>query len=250
MIQRVMIRNYRMFEKFDLKLDPVLNVLIGDNGSGKSTLIEAINLALTRRLDGRAFDGELSPFHINHQASETFLNGLRDGTKSPPPKIVIELYFEKTKDTAELQGTNNLVGEDLCGIRLQASVSQDYLPEYQAFIAKPSDVTLVPTEYYKVEWLGFHGSAITSRSIPAAATVIDPTEIRLQTGTDYHLQQIIRTHLEPKERVELSRQYRSLRESFGNNQSVQDINERLRDADKTLTDRNLSLSIDLSRRFT
>ena len=86
--------------------------------------------------------------------------------------------------------------------------------------------------------------------MPATASVIDPTTIRLQSGVDYHLQQIIRTHLDPKERVELSREYRSLREEFSDKEAVKAINERLKAEDDDLTDRELSLAIDISRRYT
>jgi hypothetical protein len=120
--------------------------------------------------------------------------------------------------------------EDACGVRIQAKLSADFQEEYQSFITDPFSVRLAPTEYYRVDWLGFSGSAVTARSVPTTASVIDSTTIQLQSGVDYHLRQIIRTHLEPKERVELSRQYRSLREEFGNKESVKAINERLKTA--------------------
>ncbi len=109
---------------------------------------------------------------------------------------------------------------------------------------------LVPTEYYLVEMLGFSGNRISSRSVPIDARLIDASTIRLQSGVDYHLQQIIRGILEPRERVELSREYRSLREEFTEKEPVKAINKRLESTDDQLTDRKLSLSIDLSQRYT
>ena len=47
MIRKIAIRNYRLFEDFDLDFAPSMNIVVGDNDTGKSTLIEAINLALT-----------------------------------------------------------------------------------------------------------------------------------------------------------------------------------------------------------
>jgi putative ATP-dependent endonuclease of the OLD family len=86
--------------------------------------------------------------------------------------------------------------------------------------------------------------------LPETASVIDPTAIRLQSGVDNHLQEIIRTHLDPKDRVELSRQYRTLREEFSDKDAVREINERLQTDDDDLTDRKLSLAIDISQRYT
>jgi len=164
--------------------------------------------------------------------------------------MIIDIFLEATEETTILQGTNNIYGEDAVGVRLQAQLSQDFHEEYKNFIEDPSAVRLAPTEYYKVDWLGFSGNAVTGRSVPAVASVIDPTTIRLQSGVDYHLQEIIRTHLEPKERVELSRQYRSLREEFSDRESVKRINDRLKTDNEALTDRELGLAIDISQRYT
>lgn len=252
MITKVAIRNYRLFRNFDVELDPDVNVIVGDNDTGKSTLVEAINLALTGRLNGRPLIQELTPYLVNLEATADYVKELQSGESAPaPPEIVIDVFLAaSTPETEILRGTNNLYGEDACGVRLQAKLSQDFAEEYASFIAEPSAVRLVPTEYYRVDWLGFSGNSVTARSVPALASVIDPATIRLQSGVDYHLQEIIRTYLDPNERVELSRQYRSLREEFGERPAVKTINEHLKADSDALTDRQFSLSIDISRRYT
>ena len=250
MIRKIAIRNYRLFREFDLDLGPGLNILVGNNDSGKSTLIEAINLALTGRINGRPLAQELNPYLLNMEATHEYLAILNDGANATPPELIIEAYLED-HDTAEiLRGTNNLYGEDACGIRIQAKLSSDFEEEYAHFVAQPEDVRLAPTEYYRVEWMGFSGSAVTYRSIPALSSVIDPTALQLHSGVDYHLQQIIRSNLDPNERAELSRQYRSLRERFTDDDSVRSINDRLQGENSELSDRQLSLALDISRRFT
>lgn len=252
LIKKIAIRNYRIFRKFDLDLSAGMNILVGCNDTGKSTLIEAINLVLTRRVHGRLFEQELSPYFINKEATLEYVEGLRSdsGNTPSPPTVIIELFLDDIDEAEILRGTNNLYGENTCGIRLQAKLSSDFHEEYKSFIDSPDSVQLVPTEYYSVELLGFSGNRISVRSMPITVSVIDPTTIRLQSGVDYHLQQIIRTQLDPKERVELSRQYRSLREEFSDKDSVKAINERLKLEDNMLTDRELSLSIDISQRYT
>jgi putative ATP-dependent endonuclease of the OLD family len=250
MIRKIAIRNYRMFREFDLEFSPGINILVGKNDTGKSTLIEAINLALTGRLHGRALAQELSPFHINLDATRDYVQKLRSGAQAILPTMIIDLFLDDADHAEILRGTNNIYGEDSCGVRIQAKFSQDFCEEYKTFIQKPGDVRLAPTEYYRVEWLGFSGNAVSMRSLPATASVIDPTTIRLQAGVDYHLQEIIRTHLDPKDRVELSRQYRTLREEFSDKEAVKAINERLQSDDDDLTDRKLSLAIDISQRYT
>ncbi len=252
MIRKVAIRDYRVFHEFDLEFSSGVNILVGNNDTGKSTLIEAITLALTGRVNGRLLAQELSPYFINRQATRKYVKGLRSNGQTPPapPTMIIDVFLEDSAEAEILRGTNNVHGENACGIRIQAKLSQDFHEEYNSFISEPGTVQLAPTEYYRVEWLGFSGNAVSARSIPATVSVIDPTTIRLQSGIDYHLQQIIRTHLEPRERVELSRQYRSLREEFSNKDAVKEINKRLTSEDDDLTDRQLSLAIDISQRYT
>lgn len=250
MIRKVAIRNYRKFYQLDVAMLPGTNILVGDNDSGKSTLLEAINLALTGRVNGRLFSQELSPYHINSVASGNYVQDLQSNPQAVPPTIIIEVYLEDGGEAEILRGTNNLSGEDACGLRIQAKLSPDFSEEYRSFVSSPEGVRLVPVEYYRVDWLGFSGSGVTARSLPATATVVDPSSMRLQSGVDHHMQQIIRTHLLPKDRVELSRQYRSLRETFSEHEAVKSINERLQKDSQTLTSRSLSLAIDISSRYT
>jgi predicted ATPase len=229
---------------------PGTNILVGGNDSGKSTLIEAINLALTGRVNGRLFAQELSPYYINLAATQAYTQALQSSPKTVPPTVIIEVYLDDGGEAEILRGTNNLSGEDACGIRIQAKLSPDFEEEYRNFVADPDSIRLVPTEYYRVDWLGFSGNGVTARSVPVTTSVVDPSSVRLQSGVDYHMQQIIRTHLDPKDRVELSRQYRSLRESFGQQEAVKAINEKLKGDSEPLTERALSLAIDMSQRYT
>lgn len=250
MIRKVIIRNYRKFRKLDVSMLPGVNVLVGSNDSGKSTLIEAINLALTGRVNGRLFAQELSPYYINMGATQEYAQALQSNPKAVPPVVIIEVYLEDGGEAEILRGTNNLLGEDACGIRIQAKLSSDFEDEYRSFIANPTGIRLVPTEYYRVDWFGFSGNGVTTRSVPATASVVDPASVRLQSGVDHYMQQIMRTHLAPKDRVELSRQYRSLREAFSEQEAVKAINEKLKGGSESLTQRALSLSIDISQRYT
>lgn len=228
-----------------------MNVVVGDNDSGKSTLVEAINLVLTGRLDGRLISQEFSPFLVNQGATRDYINELSAGGPSVlPPEVSIDLFLEDREDVEQLRGTNNVLNEDACGVRIYAHLNEDYLEEYRSFVENSERVRLVPAEYYRVDWLAFSGNGVSVRSIPATASVIDPATIRLQSGADAHLQRIVHENLDPRDRAELSLTYRNIREEFGENESIKNINEKLRGEQDTLTDRDLSLSIDISRRFT
>ncbi len=61
-LEQVTITNFRLFKNLDFKLNPGLNVLVGENDSGKTALIDAIRLVLGTNSSERAFITE-SDFH-------------------------------------------------------------------------------------------------------------------------------------------------------------------------------------------
>jgi hypothetical protein len=225
-----------------------MNILVGDNDAGKSTILEAIGLALTSKVRGRPLAQDLSPYLFHRDAVEEYISALREGHEAKPPEIIIDLFLDPKSGPAALRGTNNLLRVDEPGVRVRVALNPDYEPEYKEFIKDPSKVRLVPTEYYKVDWLGFSGNGITFFSIPATASLIDAANIHLQSGVDYYLKSLINDHLKPDERVKLARAYRSLRENFAEDDSIVKINEALRGAPSDVSDRELTLGIDVSQK--
>lgn len=248
MLTKIHIQNYRAFRDFTLEFSAGLNVIVGDNDAGKSTLLEAVNLALTSRLRGRLLASELSPHLFNHAAAASYIAAVAEGKNPAPPEIVIDLFLEESEDTATLKGTNNSSLENVPGLRLRVGFWEEFAQEYANFIASTEQLTLIPTEYYRVEWLNFAGNPVSARGVPASASMIDASVIRLQSGADHYLQQIITDHLDPKQRVEIARAYRSLRETFTGNAAIAAINVELAATQEGLTDRELSLAIDISGR--
>lgn len=248
MLTRIAIKNYRGLRDFALDLTPGLNILVGDNDAGKTTVLEAIRLGLSGRIGDRLAGQGLSPYHFNQAKVAEYVAKIRDGVRIEPPPLIIDVHLEATEATAPLKGANNLLGENEPGLRLMASLDHAYAEEYGAFLRDPGPTALVPFEYYKVEWLNFAGNAVTRRSVPASVSNIDATSIRLQNGADYYLQQIIGEQLEPNQRVELARAYRTLRETFGADPSIEAVNAFLQRSGGDLSDRQLSLAIDISKK--
>jgi putative ATP-dependent endonuclease of OLD family len=247
-LTRIVIKNYRGLRDFSLELTSGLNILVGDNDSGKTTVLEAIRLALTGRVGDRLAGQGLSPYHFNQDAAAEYITKIRAGHSIEPPHLVIDVHLELTDATATLKGKNNLAGDDEPGLRLQASLDHAYAEEYRTFLQDPGPTALVPFEYYKVEWLNFAGNAVTRRGVPASVSNIDASSIRLQNGADYYLQQIINAQLEPKQRVELARAYRTLRETFADDPAIAKVNEFLQKSGGGLSARQLSLAIDISKK--
>lgn len=248
MIKKLFIQNYKIFDHFDLELDSDLNIFVGDNEAGKSTVLEAINLALTKRLNGRLIEYELTPYLFNSECVDEYLKSLKDGKPAQLPEIIIELYLDAAPDLESLRGSMNSKKEDCIGIKIEIVFDEDYKEEYENLIKNVSKIKLIPAEYYKVQWYSFANSAITLRSLPLRLSYIDATTIRLQSSTDYYLQDIIKTDLDAKERVELNVAYRNLKEAFSQEKSIQGINDKLTSKKGAITDKNLSISIDISQK--
>lgn len=248
MLTKIEIQHYRCFGRFSLEFSEGLNILVGDNDSGKSTILEAVRLALTGRLGERWLANVLSPHHFNHAVAENYVAKIRAGEKIAPPEMIVDLFLQPSDETASLRGTNNLTLEDEPGLRIKAALDVTFRDEYLQFISDPGTTTLVPVEYYKVEWLSFAGNGVTSRSVPASVSQIDASSIRLQNGADYYMQRIIEESLAVNERVEVARAYRTLRETFTGTPAITTINDALAASSGGLTDRRLSLSIDISHR--
>jgi len=248
MIKKVIIHNYKGFSDFSLELDSNLNIVVGDNETGKSTLLEAIGLALTKKLNGKYIENELSPYLFNIGVAKTFLEKIQAGENVALPEIHIELYFEDKPDLATFKGTNNSLKEDCVGIRLSITFDEDYKSEYEKLIDDKDQVKLIPIEYYRVSWKSFANQTLTKRGIPIESSYIDATSIRLQSGTDYYLQNIINEGLDLKERVALAVEYRKLREKFSKQDSISTINQNLDSRKGAITDKRLEIAIDVSQK--
>lgn len=246
MIKQLVIHNYKLFDHFELDLNDDLNIIVGDNEMGKSTILEAINLALTKKLNGRYVESELSSFLFNFQTVETFLKKLNNGKNPQLPKIYIELYFNNDPNLAKLRGNNNSKRNNCPGIRLEIVFDDDFKEDYE--VLRKDEINLIPVEYYKVNWRSFADTALTSRSIPIGLSFIDATSIRLQSGTDYYLHGIINNGLDNKEKVALTVAYRKLKEDFAKKDSILAINKKLDNDKASITDKNLAIKLDVSQK--
>lgn len=247
-IKEIVIQNYKSFRDFSLPFNNDLNIIVGDNEVGKSTLLEAINIGLTRQLNGRNVDYEVSPYLFNKTTVDTYIEGIRNETNPDLPKIIIELYFEEHDDLNHLKGSNNTKRANEVGVQLIIEFDDSYTTEYQNYISDKDKVTTIPTEYYRVNWLSFAFDTITKRSLPINTVFIDATTIQLFQGTDYYIQKIINNHLELKEKTELTLAYRQLKESFSNEEAIKKINDKLNEGNGLVKDKNLTVSIDITRR--
>jgi len=246
-ISKIVVKNFRRFRDATIEFTPGLNMLVGDNEAGKSTVLEAINLALTSRWQGKFLSAELSPHFINADATSEYLAAVVQGQNPTLPELVIELFLAESADTAAMKGTNNSLGEDVPGLRITASFDPDFAEEYAVFVADPTQVKSVPTEFYRVDWYDFAHRSVNSRAVKVTASIIDASRIRLQSGADFYLQRIIGDSLDANQRAQLARAYRSLQETFATDPAISAINTALDASQDSITDKQLTMEINASQ---
>lgn len=212
MIERIVIRGYRVFKELDLELNPKMNVIVGRNESGKSTLLEAINMALTGRIHGQWLADQLNPYWFNQESTRSYFLGRRDGRQMAAPEIVIDVYLASDDpDIQRLRGINNSDQTDAPGLRVIVSLDQDYADEFEEYVADADTPLLLPTEFFKVEWKSFQGSALGRRPRMLGVAQIDSRTLHSTSGVDYHTRKLLVDHIEDRESARLSAALRKAR---------------------------------------
>ena len=161
-IEKVLIKNFKCFDDFELDLKRGVNIIAGDNEVGKSTILEAVYLALTGVLHGKYLKNELTEYLFCKVAIEKWK---KDQIKLP--EILIEIYINndvKIKKVSLTRGTNNLRREDSCGLYFKVSFDEDYQQAYQEYLKSP-DSDMLPIEYYNVTWKSFGDDVIVARNM-------------------------------------------------------------------------------------
>ena len=127
---------------------------------------------------------------------------------------------------------------------------EEFSDEYVEYISSPEQIRTVPIEYYVVRWFSFAHNSITSRSVPVNSTFIDAGLLRVSSVADKYISKIISDVLELKQRVDLSLEYRKMKDIFLEQDGIKRINEYLATKKGDITDKELSVSMDISSRST
>lgn len=254
MIEKIIIENYRRFGRLVIEPKIGMNILVGDNEAGKSTVLEAINLALTGRLNGKWVGDEKNPFWFNKTAVEEFFTKYGTPEQVAAPVIQIELYFsvdDNDPDLHRLRGVINSLSEagektDCPGVRLQIRPSDEFKEEFAEYMKDPP-AGILPTEYYECLWTNFDGHSLSRRPKALASAFIDTRTLRSSTGIDYHTRQILDSFMDEKERVRVAIEHRRSRHNLTTG-VLADVSKKMQGDDVDLHDSVLGLAMDQSAR--
>jgi putative ATP-dependent endonuclease of OLD family len=243
-ITKVNIFNYKCFSgKFSISFNDGINIIVGNNETGKSTILEAIHLALTGIVNGRYLRNELSQYFFNNSVVQAYLESLVTINKQEPPKIAIEVFFSNDVNQ-KFEGNNNSERLISFGIVFRIEFDDDYKKEYGELLNAEKELGALPIEYYKISWYSFSQEPVTAKTIPIKSVLIDSSSIRNQNSSDVYIARIIQNDLNDEEKVLLSQAYREMKESFGKDKYVADINKRIQDKTK-ITNKVINILADL-----
>lgn len=250
-ITRVYIDGFKRLTNFDMELNEKLNVVVGDNETGKTSVLEAINLVLTRRYDGRTIDYTLDPYLFNTERVAQYFEALRGGKFISPPSILIEAYFSDDlgdPEMGKLKGTHNHEHMECPGLQLVIEPNNEYTDELKEYVRDVHNPEVIPVEYYSVRWQSFKGDSIKARTAPLNAKLIDTSIARTYHGPNKYVAQIVNDDLSDEQRNKLSLAYKKLRHDFANGDGVKSINELLEQKHQAGTGRKLTVQMDMSSR--
>lgn len=246
MIERIVIKGYRLFKDLNLQPTAGMNIIVGDNEAGKSTLLEAIGMALTGRVNGKWAQEELNPYWFNQCEVQEFFDSLATDAPLQPPEIIIELYLTNDDDSLQLmRGAYNSRRDGVPGVRIQIAPSKDYAEEFATYLASEDRPNILPVEYYEVEWRDFADAALKRRPKGLGLSVIDSGTIRSSSGVDFHTREMLGDFVEPKERAAISVAHRSARHTI-TEETLASVNARIAADGTTIHDRKIGLQIDQS----
>jgi len=246
-LKKIKIKNFKIFEDFELEFSAGINIIVGNNEVGKSTVLEAIHLALTGLINGKYLNTELTQYLFNNAVVERYLASLQTDSPEEPPSIKIELYFDKFDEILKwMGGINTDRDNDAYGLTFEISMSDDVntRAEYEEML-KSGNIKTLAIEYYDPKWSTFADKEnLSIRSIPIKSAMVDSSLARYQNGSDIYISRIVKQGLEDSDRAKVAQAHRSISGNFADDPAIKAINQRIQE-NALISDKEVSLSVEL-----
>ncbi|PCQ48805.1 ATP-dependent nuclease [Citrobacter freundii] len=235
-VKSIKLTNFKRFKDEHLEFNDDVNIFVGDNNAGKSTILEALEVVLNYNYRGRPFNTEFTPDIFNKDAVQKFLAS--DKSAKHLPSLTIEAFID---GVPEYRGANNFLKADAQGITVQVHFDATLEGVYADYLKTNPNITSIPIEFYKLEWLDFGWNPIKAIAKKFRALYIDPTRIHPTLGKNQYISAILNTALNKEELVKLTLNYRENQQVFNNSGEVKTVNTGL-DTDHLITDKKLSIA--------
>lgn len=229
-IEKINVKGFKIYRDFSLDIKNQNNILVGDNGSGKSTLLDAINLAITGRLNGKAIEEQLAPNIFNQTNRNNYICGLNSGKPTNLPKIIIELYYADIDELARYKGKNNSLSLDKPGIRVAIEFDSKFQKDYTSRLQDQNKldnlrIEDIPTEYYTVSRNYFNSDPVLQRSNPFKSFFVDGTKKSYANYLGRYIYSNIGDGLSIVEKTQIQAVYESIRRQLRDDNVLQKFNK-------------------------
>ncbi|HBV9990598.1 TPA: AAA family ATPase [Klebsiella aerogenes] len=235
-VKSIKLTNFKKFKDDHLEFNDDVNIFVGDNNAGKSTILEALEIVLNYNYRGRPFNSEFTPDIFNKDAVQQFLAS--DKSAKYLPSLTLEAFID---GVPEYRGSNNSLKVDAQGITVQVRFDATLEDVYADYLQTKPNITSIPIEFYKLEWLDFGWNPIKAVAKKFKVLYIDPTRIHPTLGKNQYISTILNTALNKEELVKLTLNYRENQQVFNNSGEVKMVNTGL-DTDHLITDKKLSIA--------
>ena len=247
-IKKVMIRNFKCFEKFDIDFNDNINIIVGNNNEGKSTIFEAIHLALTGSINGKSVFNDISASLFNKKIVDDYISKIQQGQICTPPRIEIQVFFTDNVNNDYYLGNNNFLKSSEMGVKLDISLSEDCVEEYKEYIRERELVKSLPIEFYQSHWYSFDDNPVSKQGIPVKSNYIDIASTRYINIPDKQVLDIVEDVFDLKDKTNLTLAYRKLKEQFTSNERIDLLNQKIDEKYGSFSQKKVSLNIEVSSR--
>ncbi len=239
-IDKIKVKNYKIFKEKVINLNDDVNIFVGENDAGKSTILEIINLVTTGKINGYFIDRQITANFFNYDVRKEYIKNVKERRYAEPPEIMIEAYCKK-EENSEFRGTNNTLGEDCPGIALYYRFNQDNADIYKKKLEE-GEILDIPLEFYKIEFIGFHGSSIISKYLPFKVATIDASKKDYSNLLNRFVSENMEQFLSDEDKVVLRSEYRKSIMNFNTTTNIQELNSKLKQNVK-LNERSISINL-------
>ena len=228
-IDRLIIKNYKLFKNVAICMNSDVNIFVGENDSGKTTILEALNMVLSGKISGGSPISRLNLDWFNKESRNEFIKAIEAGETPDPPNIEIESYLSSEEDERQIKyykGTNNSLHEDVEGIKIEIKFDESYCSEYKQLLTEQK-INDIPIEFYRVEFRSFACPDNYYRYTAKKIASIDTTKKDYGTVLNRFVAGSISEYLSDKDMTDLRHAYRANRYEFTQNSAVKILNQKL-----------------------
>ena len=186
---------------------------------------------------------ELNPYWFNIDGVEAYFKARQDNKKTVPPSILIEVYLRKIDEPQTLRGKVNSQAVDCPGFKVEISPDSEYSSEFEEYM-KNDPPPILPTEYYKVTWRGFHDKPLYRRPKDFGVLQLDSKTSQPSRQIDIYSRQLLKELIDNKESATISVQYRQQRHQLTSD-ILDAVNQKMKKRGGALSS-TLSLQLDQS----